>query len=182
MAIELVPVNRYKRRRAASPKVNLPVSPDGAPPRIAECAPPMTYHSLIHFVMSTTPADWLADDSTGIFLCKSDVNVRIVRAKTDKRIFAEEWAMDYPSKNPHPQNFTLWHGSSQVKTYFFVAVDGYRADLPMPQINTMNITAEQYAVANIVNLGGEMEGSYYEMYIGRFNVTDAAPVVTDSWD
>ena len=177
MKLELLPLDSLKRRRAAQPKPANSVSPDEA---LAKCAPPMTFHALIHFVMSTAPADWCADDSTGVFLCKRDLNIRIKRAKPDQRIFHEEWAMKYPSKDPHPQDFTLWYGSSPVKVYAFVSVDGYRADIPMPKLNTMNITREQYAVANIVNRTGELEASYYDRYIRKFNVVDEPPASDSS--
>ena len=150
-------------------------------PKDAICAR-MSYDELIEFVMSTTPEEWLADDESGVFLCKSNLNVRIVRAKPEERIFEEEWAMKFPAKEPHPQGFTLWYGASRIKAYAFVAVDGFRSDLPLPRINTMDITSEQYAIANIVNLADDVYGDYYRRYIRRFNVTDEPPTETHIWD
>jgi hypothetical protein len=133
----------------------------------------MTYKQLNKIILSAGPGDWLDQDEEAVFVCKKDLNIRLTRGEREPSIFAEDWAKDFPDRSPHRLEYSLWYGASLVKVYDFVSVDGARADLPLPKINTMEITPEQYAIAHAVNFACDVRGSYFREYIQRFYVVES---------
>lgn len=133
----------------------------------------MTYHELLHLIVSSGPGDWLDDDERGIFTLKTDLDVTLREVRKDEdyepRPFEEEWATRYPNPTAYSVQFELWFRSSFVKVYYFVSVDGHRALIPFPKSrDDLTITHEQFAVAQAVNLSaGE---SYFSEYIREFTV------------
>ena len=119
----------------------------------------MTYDKLIEAVLNSAGADWLQDDSRGIFTFKPDLNVTIREVRGETRPFeTEEWATKCADKHAYVAVFELYYGASFVKGYHFASVDGHRACLPYPRSSTeLNITPEQYAVAKAVDVHGTLD-------------------------
>jgi hypothetical protein len=133
----------------------------------------MTLDQLLAMIMSSSPGEWLWNDERGIWTFTRDLHVRIVAKKQrSQRSFQEAWAQDFPDPRAYLCIFELWYGATFVKEYPFVAVDGYRAYLPVPRSQgDMSVSKEQYLVAGILNMpsGGPHPG-YFESYIARFRI------------
>lgn len=142
----------------------------------------MTYRKLMQLVLATPPKEWLSEVDEDTSVCGRDLNIRIaaeprIEAEDDedygcgRREFHEAWAEDFPDPNAYMVPFVLWYGATQVKQYPMISVDGHRAFLPLPKLNTMEITREQFAVACVINKLGTLTDSYFVEYIRRFTVT-----------
>jgi len=133
----------------------------------------MRYDELLDLLLASRPEYWLVDDEKGIFTLKIDLDVtlREVGPPGDEpeEPFAEEWALQFPSRDTHRVTFELWFRASFVKRYYFAAVDGGRALLPFPKsAGDLTITREQKAIADAVNRPVFRE--YFDRYIQRFKV------------
>jgi hypothetical protein len=133
----------------------------------------MRYDELLDLLLASRPEYWLADDAKGIFTLKIDLDVtlREVRPPGDgpEEPFAEEWALQFPSLDTHRVIFELWFRASFVKRYYFAAVDGGRALLPLSKsADDLTITREQKAVADAVNPPAFRD--YFDRYIQRFRI------------
>jgi hypothetical protein len=139
----------------------------------------MTLQQLITTVMESQSEDWIFDDGRQSWVCKLDLNVRFqgppISFDQEPEEFAEPWTKSFPSPKAYRANFQLWYGTSMVRDYFFVDVDGHRALLPLPRsYNELVITREQERVAQILNCAHENSAAYFRRYIQRFEVADAA--------
>jgi hypothetical protein len=114
----------------------------------------MTYSDLISLIENSSRSDWLKDEPRGIYVHKSDLNIRLIDSHDDKP-YTAAWVKRFPDKKATSVVFELWYGSSYIKSYYFVSVDGHRAMLPFPKDEEdLVITREQYGVAQAVDLIG----------------------------
>lgn len=101
-----------------------------------------------------------------------DVNLRIesVHAEDDGLdIFEEEWATKHPDPRARRCYYEIWYASTLVDQIMLVAVDGYRAYLPLPDPQTrtkVNASSIDFKVAEIV----DRHGTLYD-YIRRSGLT-----------
>lgn len=103
--------------------------------------------------------EWIVDDETGSFTYKEDLNLRIEREPYDlRRNFNEEWATKHPDTEAKTVNYTIKYGSSFVARETLVSVDGGRAILPMPDVETKkNVSQEDMNFTRIVDINGKAD-------------------------
>ena len=114
----------------------------------------MTYDELMQMVYGSTKDDWVFSDERGIYTFKKDLNVHIHRKDIDHdfdKFTGEEWATKHPDPTAYRVTYEIYYGSSFVAEVLLVSVDGHRATLPLPDLNTMKVTQEDYKFAKIVD-------------------------------
>ena len=114
----------------------------------------MTYRELLDAIATSRKDDWLFNDGKGVYTYMHDLNLRIVRRDIDHdsdRFFGESWATRHPDKNAYRSMYDIYYGSSFVDEKLLVAVDGYRATLPLPRVNTNIVSPEDYHFAQLVD-------------------------------
>lgn len=114
----------------------------------------MTYNELEKAIRNSTKADWLFNDERGIYTFKNDLNLRIQRKEINfdfDRFGGEDWATHHPDPIAYRETYEIYYGASFVKEKLLVSVDGHRATLPLPRINTTIVSYEDYHFAEIVD-------------------------------
>lgn len=103
--------------------------------------------------------DWIVDDESGSFTYKEDLNLHIQRADFDSfRDFNEPWAKSHPDPDSRAIEYVVKYGNSFVEKHTLVAVDGFRATLPMPKsVNDLKVRASEVNFAKIVNIGDRVD-------------------------
>ena len=119
----------------------------------------MNYNQLMRTICDTEPSDWLRNDAPTIFTLKDDLDIRVEEQEGDEgtAAFHEPWANGFPDPNARRVMFTVFYRASWVKEFMLVAVDGYRAYLPLPKAGTNQIPREQYCLARIVDWQGTLD-------------------------
>ena len=125
----------------------------------------MSYKELMKSILNTSKHDWLYNDERGIFTLKNDLDVRIVSKEIDfdnDKFYGEDWAVSHPDPVAYKKTYEIYYRSSFVEEFTLVGVDGFRAYLPMPKVNTLFITPKQYSLAEAVDSLGTLDE-----YLGR---------------
>jgi hypothetical protein len=94
----------------------------------------------------------------GIILIKKICNF-ILREENFENFkdFHKQWATNHPNKNAKSINFTIMYGDSYVDEKMLVAVDGYRAMLPLPKsVKEPIVKKEDVNFAKFVDNGGRV--------------------------
>ena len=118
------------------------------------------YNELQAIFAKCTKEDWLYDDWKGIYVYKGDLHLRIenVRSEGPDQEFCEEWACKGFFTKGQDDIYRVYYGTSLIKEYRLVAVDGCHAILPIPTTRTSGIvTKEQYKIAQIVDILGTLD-------------------------
>lgn len=127
----------------------------------------MKYDDVQKVLAESGQDEWIVDDETGSYTYRDDLNLHIKRTEFDTyENFNEPWAINYPDQEAKSVNYTVKYNDSFVERKTLVAVDGFRATLPMPSAQT-NLTVSERDVnfAKIVNVDGSVDE-----YLKRFNI------------
>jgi hypothetical protein len=134
----------------ASPSVADFIVPDRKPVRH------MTYQELLDFIVTTNAKDDWHGVSTSIsseYFLKEDPRFRFKSRQTKEGVqnddFKETWANCHLDKHATGYWHELYFGGDFIERFILVAVDGGRAMLPPPDINTKKIEPLNYRVAEI---------------------------------
>lgn len=114
----------------------------------------MDYSKLLDLIDESDKDGWLFNDKRGIYTLKIDVNLRIERREIDlsgDRFSGEAWADGHADPKAYRVTYEIYYGSSFIVEKLLVSVDGHRATLPFPQINSHKITQKNYHFAQIVD-------------------------------
>lgn len=128
----------------------------------------MNYDELKEKIKSSTKNDWLFSDERGSYTFKEDLNLRIQRKEIDfdsDKFSGEDWATKHPDSSAYRETYEVYYGSSFVDEKLLVSVDGHRASLPLPKINTNVVSVEDYHFAEIVDHLDTLQD-----YMGRANL------------
>lgn len=109
---------------------------------------------VIARVLSSAPEDYQYNDSTGVFLHRHDVKLRLIFDRSDEsdRAFDEPWVREFPDPNASRQIVYVEYDGARVRTFYFVWVDGARYLLPYPKSrNDLRISQAQYHVGTILS-------------------------------
>ena len=104
-------------------------------------------------VTASTPADYLYNDVTGVFLHHQDVKLRLTleRGEDQERRFDEPWVRRFPDPNASRQIVYIEYDGARVHTAYFVWVDGARYLIPYPKSrNDLRISQAQYHLGSIL--------------------------------
>lgn len=114
----------------------------------------MTYAELKQAIHDNADSKcWLHNDEVGVWTLIADVSltIREKRGDGDEDEFHEEWATSLTDPNAKKIAYDLYCGASFVERHYLVAVDGYRAYLPLPNPTTREISTEKYDFARCVD-------------------------------
>ncbi len=108
---------------------------------------------LIQILSEATPNDFDYNDSTGQYLYKADVDLRLIMNLSDEmESFEEPWVSKFHAKESYKQEVYLEYNGTRIETFWFVAVDGYRYYIPYPKSrDDLRISPFQYRLACILN-------------------------------
>lgn len=114
-------------------------------------------------ISSDSQTDWIHNSkglkSTAVY--KKDSNLRFEVSIADEdlqnRRFQEPWANKHPDPNSTGYYYDLYYGSTLIKRYILVGVDGERALLPLPDRTTLQVDEMSYKVAQIHDTTGTLD-------------------------
>jgi len=124
----------------------------------------MSFDEMLAFIKTTSPTqDWYIisrNDITECFL-KIDPRLRFKMKYSEDGIqnerFIQQWANIHPDPNASGYWCDLIYSGDFLKRIILVYVDGGRALLPVPEINTATISKDNYHVAKIFDQLGTLD-------------------------
>lgn len=121
----------------------------------------MDYQSVVNVFLQTSADQWERISTNGDYaFCKEDVNLRIVCNLDEEDIqqedFQEPWANNFPNPSATGYYYNLYYGSTLLRRFILVSVDGGRALLPLPEIGTMEVSQAELKVAEIFDTTGAL--------------------------
>lgn len=103
--------------------------------------------------------DWTVDDESGTFAYKDDFNLQIIR--DDYREFNESWAVKHPDPSAYQVRYQVKYREAVIDRQYLVSVDGHRAELPMPESETvLRVKKSDVNFAKIVATGLDKVDEY----------------------
>ena len=134
----------------ASPSIAEYVSPSRKPVRH------MGYEEILEFITTTnakTDWKWVQTSWAEEAFLKEDPRLRI-RVRWDNegihvRGFQEPWANKHPDPTANSYWYDLSYDGALIDRFILVSVDGARAELPLPDRNTLEVAPLIYKVAQI---------------------------------
>jgi hypothetical protein len=102
----------------------------------------MDYETYMSIVSSSEPDEWLHlfnENNEEVFIYKKDLNIWFKKVSTDE-MFAgglwggETWATNFPDPKAYNVYVYMYYCNSLVDVKRFIAVDGGRVDLPLPEL------------------------------------------------
>ena len=134
----------------ASPSIAEYIMPDRKPVKH------MDYNEILGFILTTDPKNdwkWIKTNWAEEAFLKEDPRLR-VRVRWDDEgkhndNFKEEWANKYPDPRASSYWYDLSNDGALIERFILVSVDGARAELPIPDINTLVIQPLPYKIAQI---------------------------------
>lgn len=120
----------------------------------------MNYEELQEIFRTTVKDEWLFNDERGIYTYKNDLNLRIQRREIDfdsDKFQGVNWANKFPNPVAYRTIYEIYYGASFIKEKLLIAVDGFRATLPLPKIGTNFIKSEDYRFAKIVDQSSTLD-------------------------
>jgi hypothetical protein len=109
---------------------------------------------VLDLVISSRPDDFEYNDSTGVFVHKRDVMLRIIleRGPTSEEGFSEPWVASFPDKRGTRQPVYINYGDSRLREVHCVSVDGGRNIIPYPtSVTDLTLSRFDYHIGCIVN-------------------------------
>lgn len=142
----------------ASPSIAEYIQPNRKPVR------EMTFDEILEFIQTTDPkSDWygISREWASERFLKEDPRLRF-RAKFDEdgiqcEDFREDWANCHPDSRATGYWFDLYYDGAFIDRIILVAVDGARAMMPLPNLNTKKIKKYNYIVAQIHDSIGSLD-------------------------
>jgi hypothetical protein len=118
----------------------------------------MQHQKIIETIEASNPyADWkyVQRGSNEVRYYVGDVNLRLETTFDELDIhnpsFKEPWTDVHPDQNATSYFYNLYYGATLIQRFIFVAVDGARAMLPLPNPTTKKISPLNYKVAQILD-------------------------------
>lgn len=132
-------------------------------PKIAEFILPniilrdMSHDQILNFILQTDgKIDWQSNQTTDLderFL-KQDIRLRIRRHDEEDLIvedFTEDWANSFPNPQATSYSYNILYDNHFIEQVILVFVDGNRASLPLPDLETRQARKLDYKIAQIYN-------------------------------
>ena len=130
---------------------------------------------LIQRLSEASPEDFEYDDSTGQYLYQAEVGLRLIMNVSDEmESFEEPWVSKFHAKEGYKQEVYLEYNGTRIKTFRFVAVDGFRYYIPYPKsMDDLRISPFQYRLARILNQQPVGYGIDHGLEVAGITVDDA---------
>ena len=151
------------------PSIAAFVVPDRKPVRY------MNYEEILSFIQNTDAStDWhgVQTNWASERFLKEDPRLRFRSSAAPEDVqnetFVESWANKHPDPNAKGYFYNLIYDGSLIDRFILVAVDGSRADIPLPDVKTGEISRLNYQVGKILDTQGTLDE-----YIRRSGLTVA---------
>lgn len=145
--------NRLKEKRAF-----IPLKTVLSAPNLSSKTQETNYEEIVGLVLENPIENWNYFDEYGEYILKDDINLKIIRDDFEKRQpFYEQWAVHHPDPHADMYKYSIFYNDSRVDEFYLVAVDGGRAYIPMPKVNTNFISLKDYLLAKAVNDDGRLD-------------------------
>lgn len=126
----------------------------------------MKYLEILNILKTSSKQDW-THVTEEIIVFNEDVNLHIEQREIDfDDVFLEPWAMNHPNKSNYRIYYDVFYNSTFIKEILLISVDGHRAELPLPDIQTNTISLDDYNEADIITNGVRLDE-----YIKRSGLT-----------
>ena len=126
----------------------------------------MDYESFMNEIYNSSSDEWLYNDELGRFILRNDIRIAIVAENSienrELNRFYEEWANNFPDREAYQKQYTLEFNGCYIETFNTVAVDGSRSYIPLPNLDTMTITRNEYIIGQIIN---SVHGHNFDEYL-----------------
>lgn len=128
-----------------------------------------TLESVKKKIIESDLDDWEYDDTEGRYVFTQDVALRIEKQEHGgHEEFHEEWAEDFPDPDAKKFTIQIYYESTPVLKEYIIAVDGYRAYIPIPDRFELTISEFQHNLGEILNIA---PGWDYYRYLNRAGVS-----------
>jgi len=124
----------------------------------------MTFDEILQFIPTTDPEkDWegITKEWSSERFLKEDPRLRFRVKATEDGIqndnFKERWANRHPDPHARGYWYELFYDGAFLDRIVIVSVDGARADIPCPDINTGKIKKYNYHVAKLFDVLGTLD-------------------------
>lgn len=126
----------------------------------------MDIDSIRRMIRESEESDWISHKDGEGATFKHDVNIMYKLSHEDTR-FNEEWATQHPDSNAQRATITLSYGASYLGEVVCASVDGGRAVVPLPNLQTKGIPYDDYLAAKF----GSPNNNQLDEYIRRSGLT-----------
>jgi hypothetical protein len=106
----------------------------------------MDYDGLINTILASSTEDWNMiaegfEPETHDYIAsyKPDVSIALAWSKTIHDDFKEDWAKGFPDPQASSHYVDILYNNSLVERFVYVAVDGFRAYLPLPKRDDLTV-------------------------------------------
>lgn len=107
---------------------------------------------IMDLIYHTRRSDWEFLENKNTCVLKSNPEIKIMWDDyEDKEEFYEKWATKHIDENAYIYDYIIYNNDIEIKRFALVAVDGYRAKLPLPKVNTNIIKRNDYYLARRFN-------------------------------
>lgn len=129
-----------------------------SPKAIREMSISPTHENIMRVILESEPKDDWNVRQIGqiqLFVFKHNVNLRLlinydgIGVHADN--FNESWATKHPDNHASSYYCDIKYGPTVIEQKIVVSVDGGRAILPLPKINTLEYSSLDYKIAKIVD-------------------------------
>lgn len=108
--------------------------------------------SILDIIYNSNKYDWLFYEEKNTYVLKENFKIKIIGSDyEDRQRFNEDWATNHPDKEAYRYDYIIYDGDIQIKEFSLVAIDGHRAYLPMPKINTTIVKRNEYFLSRLFN-------------------------------
>jgi len=103
-------------------------------------------------IYNSNKKDWDFFEDKCTCVLRSNPKIKIVwNDSEERRAFHEKWATNHSDNKAYISKYRIYNGDMEIKRFSLVDVDGYRATLPIPQINTNIIKRSDYFLSRLFN-------------------------------
>lgn len=103
-------------------------------------------------ICNSTIEEWDIDEPKCQMSMKNNPKITIVWTDFDKREkFLEEWATNFQDSSAYLYEYNLYENNTLIKTFNLVHVDGHRAILPIPKLNSSIVKRDEYLLCRLFN-------------------------------
>lgn len=108
--------------------------------------------SILELIYTSHKHDWCFYENKNKCVLKRNSKIRICwNDYEDKENFYQEWATNHCDKEAYRHDYTIYNDGIEIKEFSLVAVDGYRAYIPIPKINTNVVKRDEYFLSKLFN-------------------------------
>lgn len=107
--------------------------------------------SILNEIFDSTREDWNKEEFRDFFTYKHNILLTIEEKEESEREFFQPWANRHPDKKAYLHEYEIKYDKTRVTSIYLVSVDGGRAYIPLPNIETNKVKDKHMKFANIIH-------------------------------